>query len=282
MIRFRASACAVAPAAFCTFAIWFKLFFSRVSSAIRRSSSALTGTTTFPVSTIFRAYSDRVIFPLFARSCKVCICAEVTRNRTVLDCLAASVLGGLPPRVCRFSAIRKPLPVSRMAAGPTEARSGEVVTRRRRRLESQIPCDRRERGMLCRATLKGSAANGIAPQGKVVRSGRKKSRKGVFVAREHNLASYGFGSVRCRGRGPAHGTQSLPRKPRRQRSAVARGDACGTCRIDAHARAGTECLSDSVMERAPGVVGKGRAAGYSARSRESIGETDVFCFHDRR
>ena len=41
-----------------------------------------------------------------------------------------------------------------------------AVRRCRRRRESRIPCDRRERGMFRRATA-GSASGGTAPQGKV-------------------------------------------------------------------------------------------------------------------
>ena len=41
-----------------------------------------------------------------------------------------------------------------------------AVRRCRRRRESRIPCDRRERGMFRRATV-GSASGGTAPQGKV-------------------------------------------------------------------------------------------------------------------
>ena len=123
-----------------------------------------------------------------------------------------------------------------MTARPAEAVRGEVVSLRRRRTESQVCCDHRERRTLCRATPKGSAANGIAPQGKVVWSGRKKRRRRIFVARKHNLASSVFGSVRCRGQSPGHVTPGLPRLPRRMESARARGDACGMCRIDAHAR----------------------------------------------
>lgn len=47
-----------------------------------------------------------------------------------------------------------------------------AVRRRRRRRESRIPCDRRERRMVRRATV-GSATDGTAPQGKVARSVRE-------------------------------------------------------------------------------------------------------------
>lgn len=47
-----------------------------------------------------------------------------------------------------------------------------AVRRRRRRRESRIPCDRRERGMFRRAT-DGSASGGTAPQGKVAGASEK-------------------------------------------------------------------------------------------------------------
>lgn len=164
-------------------------------------------------------------------------------------------------------------------AAPTEAVCGEVVNTRRRRPKSQVCCDHRERRTLCCATPKGSAANGIASQSKVVRSGRGNLQRKVFVAREHNLASSGFGSGRCRGKSPEHGTPSLPRKPRRMESAKARGDVCGTCRIDAHASVWAECLADSVRGKIPGVIGRGGAVGSSLRADGIEGGTGGFCFH---
>ena len=47
-----------------------------------------------------------------------------------------------------------------------------AVRRCRRRRESRIPCDRRERGMFRRATA-GSASGGTAPQGKVAGASEK-------------------------------------------------------------------------------------------------------------
>ena len=99
------------------------------------------------------------------------------------------------------------------------------------------------------ATLQGSLANGIAPQGKVVWSGRKKRRRRIFVARKHNLASSVFGSIRCRGGSHEHGAQSLPRLPRRTRSARATGDAGATCRIEADARERSAGGRRSVTEK---------------------------------
>ena len=58
---------------------------------------------------------------------------------------------------------------------------------------------------------------------------------GVSRASGYNLAAFALGSVRCRGRGPDHGTPKLPRLPRRAERAVARGGECGTCGIDTHA-----------------------------------------------
>lgn len=157
----------------------------------------------------------------------------------------------------------------------TEAVRGKVVTARRRHPKSQVCCDHRERRALCRATPQGSGANGIAPQGKVVRECPKSSRKGVLRSSRYNLASSAFGSERCRGKSPDHGTPGLPRKPRRQRSAVARGDACGTCCIDAHAKSWAECSVDSVEEKMPGVIGRGDAVGSSLRA----GGMGMFGFH---
>lgn len=164
-------------------------------------------------------------------------------------------------------------------AAPTEARRGEVVNTRRRCPKSQVRCDHRERRTLCRATTKGSAANGIASQSKVVRRCPRSSREGVSRALRYNLASSVFGSGRCRGGSPEHGTPGLPRLPRRMDSARARGDACGTCRIDAHARMWAECWADSVRGKMPGVIGKGGSVGSSLRADEAEGRTDDFCFH---
>ena len=136
-------------------------------------------------------------------------------------------------------------------AAPTEARWGEVVNVCRRHPKSQVCCDHRERLTLCRATLRGSAANGIAPQGKVVRGCPQSSREGVLRAPRYNLASSASGSSRCRGESPDHDMPGQPLKPRRRRSAVARGGACGACRIDAHARAWAKCFGDSVVEKMP-------------------------------
>ena len=121
MIRISSASRFAAPAAFWTLASWFRLFFSRVSSAIRPSSSGLAGAMTFPASTICRAYSDRVSLLFAALCCRVCIWAAVTRKRTVSECFAAAVLGGLPPLFFRFSAICEPVLVQRMAARPTAA-----------------------------------------------------------------------------------------------------------------------------------------------------------------
>lgn len=52
-----------------------------------------------------------------------------------------------------------------------------AVRRCRRRRESRIPCDRRERGMFRRATA-GSASGGTAPQGKVAGVSEKTPRGG--------------------------------------------------------------------------------------------------------
>ena len=82
---------------------------------------AVLGAMTFPASTICRAYSDRVSLPFAALCCRVCIWAAVTRKRTVSECFAAAVLGGLPPLFFRFSAMCEPVLVQRMAARPTAA-----------------------------------------------------------------------------------------------------------------------------------------------------------------
>jgi hypothetical protein len=52
-----------------------------------------------------------------------------------------------------------------------------AVRRRRRRRESRIPCDRREREMVRCATT-GSTPNGTAPQGKVAGASEKTPRGG--------------------------------------------------------------------------------------------------------
>ncbi len=147
-------------------------------------------------------------------------------------------------------------------ATPTAA-VGEVVNARRRRPKSQVCCDPRERRTLCRATPEGSAANGMVSQSKVAGGCPQSLRREVLRAPRYNLASFVFGSVRCRGRGPDHGTPKLPLLPRRVERTGARGGECGTCRIDAHAKAWTECSVDSVVETMPGVRGKGRAGGSS-------------------
>lgn len=134
---------------------------------------------------------------------------------------------------------------------------------RRRRPKSQVCCDPRERRTLCRATPKGSAANGIASQSKVERGCPQSLRREVLRAPRYNLASSVFGSVRCRGQDPDHGTPKRPRLPRRVERTVARGGECGTCCIDAHAKAWAECTSDSVVETMPGVRGNSGAGGSS-------------------
>lgn len=164
-------------------------------------------------------------------------------------------------------------------AALTEARRGEVVNTRRRRPKSQVRCDHRERRTLCRATPEGSAANGIASQSKVVRRCPRSSREGVSRALRYNLASSVFGSGRCRGGSPGYGTPGLPRLPRRMDSARARDDACGTCRIDAHAGAWAECWADSVEEKMPSVSGRSGAVGSSLRAGGAEGGTGGFVFH---
>lgn len=66
------------------------------------------------------------------------------------------------------------------------------------------------------------------------------------MARKHNLASSRFGSGRCRGQSPEHGTPKLPRKTRRMKSAEASGGKGGTCRIDAHAKVRADRAGKSV------------------------------------
>lgn len=130
-----------------------------------------------------------------------------------------------------------------------------AVRRRRRRRESRIPCDRRERGMVRRATV-GSATDGTAPQGKVARKCPRSRRQEVSRASGYNLASSVFGSVRCRGVSPVHGTPKLPRLPRRVESAEARDGECGTCSIEAHAGVRSETGRGSVGDKG----GEGLAA----------------------
>ena len=93
--------------------------------------------------------------------------------------------------------------------------------------------------MVRRAT-NGSATNGTAPQGKVAPESPKKPRQGVLRASGYNLASSAFGSGRCRGDSPDHGTPKLPRLPCRVESAGARGGECGTRSIEATAGARAE------------------------------------------
>lgn len=129
-----------------------------------------------------------------------------------------------------------------------------AVRRCRRHRKSQIPCDRRERGMVRRATA-GSAPNGTAPQGKVARKCPRISRQGVSRASGYNLAPSGFGSLRCRGVSPAHGTPSLSRSFCRAESAETGDGGCGTCRIGAPARVRAVSGRDSV-------AGCGKGAGF--------------------
>ena len=88
--------------------------------------------------------------------------------------------------------------------------------------------------MVRRATA-GSTPNGTAPQGKVARKCPRSSRLGVSRASGYNLASSGFGSLRCRGISPIHGTPKPSRLLRRAESARTKGGECGTCGIDTHA-----------------------------------------------
>lgn len=127
-----------------------------------------------------------------------------------------------------------------------------AVRRCRRHRKSRIPCDRRKRGMVRRATA-GSAPNGTAPQGKVARKCPRSSRLGVSRASGYNLASSGFGSVRCRGVSPAHGTPKPPRLLRRAESARTKGGECGTCGIGAPAGERAVAERDSVARNGPGV-----------------------------
>ncbi len=62
-------------------------------------------------------------------------------------------------------------------------------------------------------------------------------RMGVSRASGYNLAPCGFGSVRCRGRGPECGTPELSPKPCRAESAGAGDGKGGTQSIGAHAMA---------------------------------------------
>ena len=81
-------------------------------------------------------------------------------------------------------------------------------------------------------------------------------RMGVSRASGYNLASSVFGSVRCRGVSPVHGTPKLPRLPRRVESAEARDGECGTCSIEAHAGVRSETGRGSVGDKG----GEGLAA----------------------
>ena len=93
---------------------------------------------------------------------------------------SASVLGGLPPLFLPATIVYGISERSAAKAGITVERPSEAegaVRRRRRRRESRIPCDRRERGMVRRATV-GSAAGGTAPQGKVAGESEKPSDGG--------------------------------------------------------------------------------------------------------
>ena len=161
----------------------------------------------------------------------------VTRKRTVCVRFSSSVLGGLPPLFLR------PVIVVSVRVAPAAHGKCAVVNRRRRRPRSQVRGDHRERQTLCRATVSGSRANGMASQSKVVRRGHANRRRRVFVAREHNLASAVFGSLRCRGLGPEHGLPWQSPGLRRHRAAGVGDDTRGTCRIDAHARMGDGWLS---------------------------------------
>ena len=102
--------------------------------------------------------------------------------------------------------------------------------------------------MVRRAT-EGSASNGTAPQGKVARRLRRNDRQGVSRASGYNLASSVFGSVRCRGFSPVHGTPKPSRLPRRAERAVAKGGEGGTCGIGAHAGARSQAQGDSVGDK---------------------------------
>lgn len=76
--------------------------------------------------------------------------------------------------------------------------------------------------------------------------GAQKPLSAVFVAREHNLAPCGFGSVRCRGRGPERGTPKLSPKSCRIVSAGAGDGKGGTQSIGAHAMAWASMRRGSV------------------------------------
>ena len=76
--------------------------------------------------------------------------------------------------------------------------------------------------------------------------GSQKPLSAVFVAREHNLAAFAFGSVRCRGFRPERGTPELSPKPCRIVSAGAGDGKGGTQSIGAHAMARADVRRDSV------------------------------------
>ena len=132
--------------------------------------------------------------------------------------------------------------------------------------ESQVQGDRRERRTFCNATAYGSLANGIAPQGKVVWSGRENLRRRVFAARKHNLASSAFGSIRCRSDSYAGGTTNVLRKPCRTCQAGARGAEEETPRIEAHAGEHDTTARLSVTGIGEEQRGRDRGSGSSRRN----------------
>ena len=171
------------------------------------------------------------------------------------------------------------------AVRPREASgAGTGVNPRRRRPESQARGDRRERRAFRSATPKGSTQNGMAPQGEVVRSGRKKCRRRIFVARKHNLASSAFGGGRCRGHGRACGTPELFPMPRRMLSAGAWNDEGGTPCIDATAQAGRRkgCGKRKQSDRRKGAdtVPDYRRVGSSVRGGSRPAAKDVRSGHN--
>ena len=97
---------------------------------------------------------------------------------------------------------------------------------------------------------------------------------GVSRASGYNLASSGFGSLRCRGISPIHGTPKPSRLLRRAESARTKGGECGTCGIGAPAGEWAEAKRDSVARNGAsvkiGIQGRGLRC-PSCRNAGSVG-----------
>lgn len=140
-----------------------------------------------PETTAWRTYSERVRLQAAALRCIRRYSASLTRKRTVRERKVAALFRGRPPLGFTTSMARgrwqwnkQTGVVSRSVQRRSKATSRAPNLRRARRAADGSGCDLREQ------TGRGS------PAGRGGSRWQPKTRCGVFVPREHNLAPFGF------------------------------------------------------------------------------------------